>query len=264
MAPLQRLLEALDFDPGRDRLWCTGDLVNRGPDSLAVLRFVKGLGSRAVTVLGNHDLHLLAVAAGVTPMRPADTFGPVLEAPDREALLSWLRHRPLLHQDEELGYTLIHAGLPPSWTVAEAREHAAEVESILRSDRHAAFFAQMYGNQPDRWRPDLKGWDRLRFITNSLTRMRFCDGSGRLDLNCKAAPGQQPDGLLPWFAIPGRRSAEQRLIFGHWAALGGGDFGSVLGLDTGCLWGGQLSAVRIDVPERPWTQIPCVRYGPAV
>ena len=184
---LEALLRLVDFDEGRDRLWFTGDLVNRGPDSLGVLRFVRGLGDAATVVLGNHDLHLLACAAGVRPPHRKDTLSAVFEAPDREELLHWLRHRSLLHFDADSGYLMVHAGLPPQWTAAQARQYAAELEGVLRADDNGTFFSHMYGNEPTRWSDSLAGMDRLRFITNCLTRLRYCDADG--ELSAEANPG---------------------------------------------------------------------------
>jgi bis(5'-nucleosyl)-tetraphosphatase (symmetrical) len=248
-AELQSLLAAIGFTPARDRLWFAGDIVNRGPDSLAVLRFVRGLGDRALTVLGNHDLHLLACSHGARLPHRLDTFGEILAAADRGELLDWLQRQPLMHIGEA-GDALVHAGLPPQWSVPQAREHAAEVERVLRSDAARGFFTQMYGNEPDRWSDELVGIDRLRFITNAITRMRFCTRKGRLDLKSKGAPGTQDDKLMPWYAVPGRASRDARILFGHWATLhlGPADTEShnVIGLDTGCVWGGSLTAVRIE------------------
>src|SRR3569833_1776079 len=210
---LMALLRAIDFAPARDRLWCTGDLVNRGPKSLEVLRYVRSLGESAVTVLGNHDLHLLAVARSTTPPRRKDTFADVLAAPARAELLAWLQRQPLLHHDGDLNFTLVHAGLAPDWDIATARACAAEVEQVLRGDRADEFFAHMYGDQPLQWRADLRGWARLRFITNCLTRLRYCYHDGRLALDYKGAPGGQPAGQLPWFELPQRRSASARVVF---------------------------------------------------
>lgn len=240
----------MKFDPARDRLWFTGDLVNRGPDSLSVLRYVRGLGNRAITVLGNHDLHLLACTLGDQQPRRKDTLDAVLHAPDRDELLDWLRHQPLLHLDRALGHTLVHAGLPPQWDIAQAQLLAREVEAVLRSSKIAKFLEEMYGNEPDQWSEDLRGWERLRFITNCLTRLRYCDKKGRLDLAEKNAPGQQKKGLLPWFTVLGRRSAEEPLIFGHWATLRLSNIDyhahNVHGIDTGCVWGGSLTALCLD------------------
>ena len=255
---LKRLLDRIDFDLAEDTLWFTGDLVNRGSRSLDVLRFVKDLGSRALCVLGNHDLHLLAVAAGTTPSRKNDTLDEVLAAPDREELLHWLRHRPLLHHDAGLGYTLIHAGLPPQWDLAVASDCARELETVLRDASHAEFFRHMYGDQPRRWSPGLEGWDRLRFIVNCFTRMRYCTAGGDLDLKAKGAPGTQPEGQLPWFQVPGRLSRELHILFGHWSTLGEVRGENVHALDTGCVWGGRLSALRLDGDDSGgWYGVEC-------
>jgi bis(5'-nucleosyl)-tetraphosphatase (symmetrical) len=243
-AELQCLLEKLHFDPAADRLWFTGDLVNRGPQSLETLRFVRSLGNAAVTVLGNHDLHLLAVAHGVSRTKHRDTFGDVLGAPDRDELLDWLRRRPLLHR--EGGFYLIHAGLPPQWSAEEAERHAAEVEAVLVGENYPEFFRHMYGDQPDLWSDSLTGWDRLRFVTNCLTRLRYCGRDGRVDLKQKGAPGSQPPSLMPWFAVPERRSQGANILFGHWSTLGFHAEQGVFCLDTGCLWGGELTALRLD------------------
>lgn len=250
---LQRLLERLQFDDGRDRLWFCGDLVNRGPKSLEVLRFVSGLGDRAVVVLGNHDLHLLAVATGKGRKREDETLDAVLAAPDRDELLSWLASRPLMHEDESLGFCMIHAGLPPQWGRGEAAACAREVEAVLAdSAERQRFFARMYGNKPDLWSASLRGSDRLRFIVNCFTRLRYCDPSGHLGLREKGPPGSQSAGFLPWFKIPGRRSADTRIICGHWSTLGYLAADNVWALDTGCLWGGSLTALRIDIePAMP-------------
>jgi bis(5'-nucleosyl)-tetraphosphatase (symmetrical) len=247
---LQRLLTALQFDPGVDSLWFTGDLVNRGPESLAVLRFVHSLRDGAITVLGNHDLHLLACAWGDRKPHRHDTFAEVLSAPDREPLLQWLRRCPLLHYDPSRDCLLVHAGLPPQWGIEEARARASEVEHTLRGKHCYAFLRSMYGNEPDRWSEDLQGEERQRFITNCLTRMRFCARSGRVDLKSKGAPGTQPEKLLPWYAVPGRASRDTRVLFGHWATLHLGpaqtEDHNVVGLDTGCVWGGELTAMRLE------------------
>jgi|SRR6185312_6865765 len=243
---LMRLLERVHFDDSDDRLWFAGDLVNRGPDSLGVLRFVKGLGDKAVSVLGNHDLHLLAVAAGAAKLRKHDTLDPILETPDRDELLDWLRHRPLLHHDAALGFTLVHAGLPPQWDLAQAQACAHELEQALRGPGHAGFFRQMYGDEPRRWRADLQGAERLRFIVNCFTRLRYCSAAGDLELKHKGAPGTQPAGCLPWFEVPGRASAALHLLFGHWSTLGDISSHNIYPLDTGCVWGGRLTALRLD------------------
>ena len=255
-AELERLLETLAFDPERDRLWFVGDLVNRGPQSLETLRFVRGLGQAAVTVLGNHDLHLLAAAYHPRHLKRKDTLSAILEAPDRDALIDWLRSRPLLHHDEESGHTLIHAGLPPQWDLARARACAREMEAVLAGDRCGEFLERMYGDQPDRWRDDLEGWDRLRFITNCFTRLRFCAPDGTLALQYKGPPGSVPAPFRPWFEIEDRRSRDLDIVFGHWSTLGLIDRPGIHALDTGCLWGGKLTALRLDGEPR-LVQIDC-------
>ncbi|MDE2235385.1 MAG: symmetrical bis(5'-nucleosyl)-tetraphosphatase [Gammaproteobacteria bacterium] len=255
---LQRLLERLKFNADEDTLWFTGDLVNRGPQSLEVLRFVKNLGPHAVSVLGNHDLHLLALAAGVDKPKAADNLDAVLSVSDRDELLDWLRHRPLLHQDEALGYTLIHAGLPPQWDAATAQSCAHELEYVLRGHDYLEFFQHMYGDQPNRWAPALRGMPRLRFIVNCFTRLRYVSAAGDLDLESKGAPGTQPQGYLPWFLVPDRASANLHILFGHWSTLGEVRGHNVYPLDTGCVWGGKLSALRLDGDDSgSWYCVDC-------
>ncbi|HEY1990887.1 MAG TPA: symmetrical bis(5'-nucleosyl)-tetraphosphatase [Gammaproteobacteria bacterium] len=255
---LMRLLERIGYDSSQDRLWFAGDLVNRGPGSLAVLRFVKGLGDRAVSVLGNHDLHLLAVAAGTSKLRKSDTLDRVLEAPDREELLHWLRHRPLLHHDPGLGYTLVHAGLPPQWDLEQAQACARELESVLRGPDYADFFRHMYGDEPNCWHPALSGMERLRFIVNCFTRLRFVGPAGELELKTKGLPGSQPQGYLPWYQVPGRRSEDLQLLFGHWSTVGDIQAAhNALGLDTGCVWGGRLTALKLDGKRGRWHCVDC-------
>lgn len=253
---LQQLLAHLRFDPARDRLWFAGDLVNRGPHSLETLRFVRDLGAAAITVLGNHDLHLLAAADQPARIKARDTLHPIMDAADHEELLGWLRRQPLLHHDPELGYTLVHAGLPPQWDLAQAQACAHEVETALRGAAHADYFAHMYGDGPDLWTDSLSGWDRLRFITNCLTRLRYCSADGHIALAYKGAPGSQPAGLQPWFELPQRRSRDLNILFGHWSTLGPRNDAGIYPLDSGCLWGGHLSAIRLDGEPR-WTRIPC-------
>lgn len=245
---LRLLLDEIAFDPDHDRLYFVGDLVNRGPRSLQTLRFIKNLGLAAETVLGNHDLHLLAVACGVSKTKHRDTFGDVLNAPDREDLLDWLRKRPLLQRVGE--FYLIHAGLPPQWEMETAIHCAREVEDVLRGEETKAFFAQMYGDAPVQWSDDLRGWARIRFITNCLTRLRYCDSAGVLNMKEKLGPGSQAAHLLPWFRVPGRRSEGVNIIFGHWSTLGFHVENSCCCLDTGCLWGGELTALRLEDRRR--------------
>ncbi len=253
---LQALLARLDFNPAVDRLWFVGDLVNRGPKSLETLRYVRELGDAAVTVLGNHDLHLIAFAHGHAPNHDDHTLDDILAAPDRDELISWLCQRPLLHHDAALGFTLLHAGLPPQWDLALAQACASEVEAVLRGPRLPEFLAHMYGNRPRQWSADLSGFERLRFSINCFTRLRYCDADGRLDLNSTGPPGSQPPGQLPWFRVPGRASRDLNIVFGHWSTLGECSEPGVYPIDTGCLWGGALTALRIDGnPKR--ISLPC-------
>lgn len=257
--PLVRLLEKLAFDPSRDRLWFTGDLVNRGPDSLATLRFVRQLGERALCVLGNHDLHLLAVHAGYIKQKKRDTLQAVLDAPDCDELIAWLRCRPMaLHQ---CGFLMVHAGVLPQWDVTQTIQCAAEVEAVLRSDGYGEFLREMYGDEPAAWHDALSGADRLRCIVNALTRLRFCSTDGRMRLDAKGPPGSQPPGYLPWFRVPGRATAGTRIIFGHWSTLGDVEDAGIHGLDSGCVWGGKLSAMPLDrTTERITAR--CAGYQP--
>lgn len=258
---LRRLLDAIGFDPLKDRLWCVGDLVNRGPDSLSVLRFIRALGPQAVVVLGNHDLHLLALAAGNPKHGKKSTLDEVLAAPDRDELIHWLRYRPVMHVSEKKGFALIHAGLPPQWDLAQAQACARELEGVLRGPDHREFLYAMYGNEPARWSADLTGIERLRFITNCFTRLRYCTTDGALRLNDKGALGSQPKGVLPWYAVPNRATARERIIFGHWSTLGYRNEHNTWSLDSGCLWGGSLTALRVHLRKRIKVfQLPCAGY----
>jgi bis(5'-nucleosyl)-tetraphosphatase (symmetrical) len=250
---LQLLLQKIDFDPARDRLWLVGDLVNRGPDSLAVLRWAKNLGDAAITVLGNHDLHLLAVAYGFVKPHRKDTIDPVLTAPDRIELLDWLRHQRLFYTEGD--YALVHAGLLPQWSAKKASALAHEVEQELRGKHYLDFFEHMYGNEPKAWCKDLRGMARLRMITNAMTRLRFCTPEGAMEFDHKGPPEIFPAGHLPWYEAPNRKSADATIIFGHWSALGLRVRSNLLALDTGCLWGGDLTAVRLE--DRQVYQISC-------
>lgn len=257
---LGRLLDGLKLDPGRDEVWFVGDLVNRGPRSLEVLRRVRSLGDRAVVVLGNHDLHLIALAHG-NRARAADAeLLEVLRAPDAGELVDWLRRRPLAHYRPELNTLMVHAGVPPQWDPLLTVKLAREVEQALRGPRCREFLADLYGDEPDRWSADLAGQERLRFITNGLTRLRFCTPEGRLQFAAKGPPGSAPRGLVPWFEAPGRASSVVRIVFGHWSALGLLQRDNLLGLDTGCVWGGRLTAVRLDGPARV-VSVPCRGCG---
>jgi bis(5'-nucleosyl)-tetraphosphatase (symmetrical) len=245
--PLQRLLKKCNFDIDRDRLWIAGDLVNRGPDSLLTLRFLYSLREHIDIVLGNHDLHLLAVAAGFKKPTRSDTLDAILAAPDCNELLNWLRVQPLVHHDAALSFTMVHAGIPPQWSIHQALGYAHEVESILRGDNANDFLKVMYGNEPSSWSDDLDGMDRIRLITNYFTRMRFCTSTGELELTTKSGVSDTPEHLYPWFALNNRVAKRDNIIFGHWAALGGKTHQkNIFGLDTGCVWGGELTAMRLE------------------
>lgn len=252
----RHLLDVCQFDPDSDRIWLVGDLVNRGPHSLETLRYVCGLGTAAVTVLGNHDLYLLMVAEGSEKRRGADdTLGAILDAPDRDELLDWLRRQPLCHVEN--GYCLVHAGLLPQWSVAKARALAKEVELQLAGRDYRETLAHMWGGQPDRWEDALTGNERMRVIVNAMTRMRFCSADGVMEFHTKGEVTAAPPGYLPWFEVPGRQSADTVLVTGHWSALGLKIQPNLLALDSGCLWGGHLSAVRLE--DRQVFQVNCER-----
>lgn len=239
---LRRLLDQVAFDPNSDTLWLTGDLVARGPDSLAVLRYLKSLGDRVRIVLGNHDLHLLAVHAGISKNKKKDNLTELLTATDRDTLIQWLRRQPLLQQDPEKNIIMVHAGISPQWDSVTAIQCARELEAVLVSENYHQFLDTMYGDMPTSWDPQLSGTDRWRFIANVFTRMRFCLPNGDLDMICKSPVQKAPPPLKPWFAIPGPTLRENNIIFGHWAALKGeGTPAGVIGLDTGCCWGGKLT-----------------------
>ena len=253
---LKALLERCRFSADRDELWLVGDLVNRGPQSLETLRLVRALGANATVVLGNHDLHLLALAFGSRRKhKDGDTLAAVLEAPDRDQLLEWLLGRPLAVFDEPRGDFLVHAGLAPEWTPRAAAKLAREVEAVLRDDPRALFDA-MYGNKPEKWSESLRGMDRLRFVINAFTRMRYCRRDGTVDLKMKGKPGEQPADFLPWFDVPERQSRGVRVVCGHWSTLGFKRRPDLLALDTGCVWGGSLTAVNLDVESEP-IQLAC-------
>ncbi|WIM04870.1 MAG: symmetrical bis(5'-nucleosyl)-tetraphosphatase [Candidatus Nitricoxidivorans perseverans] len=255
---LERLLDYISFSRTRDRLWFVGDLVNRGPQSLEVLRFVRDLGDSAVTVLGNHDLHLVMQAEGFGKASREDTLAAVLAAPDRDELLAWLRGLPLFHVEGE--FAMVHAGLLPQWDVARAASLAEEAAAALACPGYRDFLAHMWGSEPLAWRDDLSGWDRLRVVINAMTRMRFVTADGKMELRAqgsKGPPERGPAGCLPWYDAPGRRSADHTLIFGHWSALGLKLGKNLLALDSGCLWGGSLTAVRLE--DRRVFQLPCRR-----
>ncbi len=254
---LVRLIDKLQFDPARDKLWFCGDLVNRGGQSLAVLRLIKSLGSNALVALGNHDLSLLAIAerkredqARVNP-----ELREVLFAPDRDDLLDWLRGQRLLHVDRDLGFVLVHAGLFPRWTIEQAEEMAREIEEKLRSEGARRLLKQMFGNKPDLWTPKLRGIDRWRAGINVFTRMRYCDVRGRISFADKGAPGTQRPGLYPWYEVPGQLKRDTRVVCGHWSTLGRFVGLGIHAIDTGCVWGGSLTALRVDSAEPEFVSI---------
>ena len=253
--PLDRLLAEIGFSPSRDHLYALGDLVNRGPQSLATLQRLRGLGNAATCLLGNHDLHLLAVAHGVRKAHRHDTVAEILASDERDAWIDWLRQRPLAHSAE--GWLMVHAGVVPQWDAATTLQLAAEVQAQLRSEQLSAFLQVMYGNEPARWDDTLAGADRLRFVVNVLTRIRFVQADGTLDLDSKEGAADAPPGLVPWFDAPGRRTAGTPIAFGHWSTLGLIDRPDLLALDTGCVWGGKLSAMRIDGGRRELFQVQC-------
>ncbi|MFM7505490.1 MAG: symmetrical bis(5'-nucleosyl)-tetraphosphatase [Rubrivivax sp.] len=254
---LARLLAEAGASPSRDRIVLLGDRVNRGPASLAVLRRVAAWGDSAVRLLGNHDLHLLAVAHGARGLHRDDSFADVLEAPDAEAWISWLRHGRLAVR--EAGWLCVHAGLLPAWTTAQALDLAAEVEALLRGPGLAAFLPRMYGNTPARWHDALAGDDRHRLVINALTRLRLCSADGSMDFKVKEGADAAPPGLMPWFQVPGRASAGERIAFGHWSTLGLRVEPTLLALDTGCVWGGALSAGCVRGDQVELVQVPCAQ-----
>jgi bis(5'-nucleosyl)-tetraphosphatase (symmetrical) len=251
---LCRLLDSCSFDPNKDRLWLVGDLVNRGPQSLETLRLIKSLGASAVTVLGNHDLYLLMVAEGGAKFRGKDdTLQPILDAPDCGELLDWLRHQPLCYTENE--YCLIHAGLLPQWTTTQARQLSGEVEAVMQGPDYREFILNLWGSEPAGWSDDLIGWPRLRVIVNAMTRMRFCTPDGIMEFKAKGKLSNAPADHIPWFDAPNRQSANAVLVTGHWSALGLKITPNLLALDSGCLWGGHLTALRLE--DRQVFQVTC-------
>ena len=247
LLPLQQLLASVNFDPQKDKLWLVGDLINRGPHSLETLRFIYAMRDSVITVLGNHDLHLLAVAHGQRKPSRSDTLSEILAADDSVEMLQWLRRQPLLYSDKELGFTLVHAGIPPNWNLKQAHQYAREVETVLRSKHYESFLAKMYGNEPNIWSDQLQGVARWRMITNYFTRMRLCNSEGELELTYKGGLNGGPAQYAPWFMHPDRKTSDQKIIFGHWAALEGhAPADNVYPLDTGCVWGGKMTMMRLE------------------
>ncbi len=251
---LRRLLDTIKFDPAQDQLWLVGDLVNRGPHSLETLRFVKALDKAAVSVLGNHDLHLIATVASLSKAGKKDTLGPILRAADCDELIDWLRKQRMFYHNSH--YCMLHAGLPPQWDLDLTKAMAQEVEAVIGGDDYQRFFRSMYGNKPAIWQDDLSKTERLRFAVNCFTRLRYCTIDGELDFHHKGPIGTQPAHLIPWFKVPGRRSLNMSIIFGHWSTLGYYDKENVYAIDTGCLWGGQLTALKLSQPPMR-TSIDC-------
>ena len=256
LEPLERLLASLKFRPRKDQMWFVGDLVNRGPEPLETLRLVMNLGSSAKVVLGNHDLHLLALAITGSTRTEEEDLRAVMKAKDRETLINWLRHQPLAIHDPDLNVLMVHAGVIPEWSAKKVLRLAGEVEAALRGKKPDRFLSAMYGNNPDRWTGKLTGDERLRFITNCLTRIRFCRPDGSLDFDAKGPPESQPE-LIPWFDMPDRKTRKLRIVCGHWSALGFLKRPDLLALDTGCVWGRELTAIRIDAPADP-VSVPAV------
>ena len=253
--PLRQLLQTIDFSASRDHLFALGDLVNRGPDSLGTLKILQGLGSSATSVLGNHDWHLLASAHGVRPPHRQDTLSSILDSPERESLLHWLRHQRMAVVAH--GWLMVHAGVVPQWDLATTLQLAGELEQRLQSDNLGEFLKLMYSNEPSMWSPDLADTQRLRFALNVLTRIRFVDAEGRLELKSKEGALGGPAGCVPWFDAPARQTQDIAIAFGHWSTLGLLNRPKLLGIDTGCVWGGKLTAVRISDDQREIIQISC-------
>lgn len=246
LAPLEKLLDKIRFDPGTDKIWFVGDIINRGPQSLATLRYVKNLGDSAITVLGNHDLHLLACIHGIREPGGRDTLKKILVADDLPELTDWLRHLPLLHCSKKLGFVLVHAGIHPKWDLATAEDMAAELETVLRSEDYVDFLQRMYGNRPAQWTKKLGKHRRRRFAINAFTRMRYCNEDAELDFTFNGPPNKAPKVLIPWYAVPKRKKIEATIVFGHWSSHPGFRVSNVLPMDRGCVWGGSLAAYALE------------------
>ena len=254
---LQELVDYISFNPKKDQLWFVGDLVNRGPKSLQTLRWVKSLGKAAVTVLGNHDLHLLAAHAGAKEIPTTSSLYPVLQAKEIDELMDWLRNQPLMRYNSKLKFAMVHAGLAPQWSIKEALKCSKEIQTVLRSKKYKDFLFNMYGDQPDHWDGRLKGWNRLRTITNFMTRVRFCNNKGVMSFTEKGPPGTQNSRMKPWFEIASRKSQDTTIAFGHWSTLGYVNDHNIIATDTGCLWGGSLTAIKIELESLTIYQLNC-------
>jgi len=254
---LQELVEYIEFDPKQDQLWFVGDLVNRGPKSLETLRWVKSLGNAAVTVLGNHDLHLLAAHAGIKEISSTSSLYPLLQANDADELIEWLRKQPILMYNPSLQFAMVHAGLAPQWNIDDALKYAKEIETILCSKNYTDFLQNMYGDKPDHWDESLKGWERLRTITNFMTRVRYCTDKGVMSFSDKGPPGTQSAHMKPWFETTARKSQDATIVFGHWSTLGYVHDHNIIATDTGCLWGGLLTAIKIGRENLTIYQLNC-------
>jgi len=260
---LKELLMKLNFKSDKDRLWFAGDIVNRGPDSLKVIRFIRSLEGNAITVLGNHDLHLLALAHGFGKQSKKDTLQPILKANDSDAILSWLSHQPLVHYQQKHHVCLVHAGIYPQWSLAEILNYNTEMQTILQGNHASFFFENMYGDKPSKWANDLSGWDRLRFITNCFTRMRYINNDLKLKLKEKGAPGKQDASIHPWFEFE-RVEKELNIVFGHWSTLSNPQIEHLYPLDTGCLWGGELTALKISKKLKKFISVKCPKTQPII
>ena len=254
---LEQLLTKINFDTTKDQLWFVGDLVNRGPQSLETIQFVRSLDDAAKCVLGNHDIHLIACHAGVQTCNPKSSLNQILQSDQADEIITWLRFQPLLHYDPELNWLMVHAGLIPQWDLSNAQIYASEVETQLRSDHYIDFLKNAYGDIPNQWQPDLTDQDRWRITLNAFTRIRLCDKKGAMDFSYKGSLNEKPEHLYAWFDVP-RKSQELNIIFGHWSALGLKQSPNLLGLDTGCLWGSQLTAARLDIDPISLHQIDCL------
>jgi bis(5'-nucleosyl)-tetraphosphatase (symmetrical) len=253
---LVKLLDTLKFDLAKDQIWLAGDIVNRGPKSLEVMRFARSLGDTCKIVLGNHDLHLIAKASGrLDYHHRLDTLMPILQADDCDELIDWLRKQSLFYYDAALNFSMVHAGVPPEWDIQTCLARAAEVESVIGGEDWRAYFLEMYGDTPHTWQDDLSGWDRLRYITNCFTRLRYFHNDGRIALKFKGGLKQSLKGQTAWFKMPNRKTVNDRILFGHWSTLGIGQYGEVFSLDSGAVWGEKLTAIQIDQPNYVWTQV---------